>query len=316
MADKASRGLVIYGDGLARLVDPTHTHLHKLASLSCCGFLSLPHSPPSESEDARVIREFAQLLDVGDTCMDTSGEGTRKDVTSEKLSSVKSISDRFMGMRAAVITDSSSLKSFGGKNGLSVLQLQELYDRNKAYGQPSHVVLASELLKLLGFQEGKVLEASQFDLIFLHIGAHEEIFGQKDIEFLNSLIGGVMNIASVGSDIGSRLHLSLVLGYGDVSQNDDTNLSVLATNQSSNSDLSLLFPRQSYCLKGMNLRTDVRPHCPILMTQWQSGVTRKDNVNNFFFQEFKEHCGNLTVPADRFLHEVAFKLWKAPKYGA
>lgn len=47
MADKASRGLVIYGDGLARLVNPTHTHIHKLASLSCCGFLSLPHSPPS-----------------------------------------------------------------------------------------------------------------------------------------------------------------------------------------------------------------------------------------------------------------------------
>lgn len=49
MADKPSRGLVLYGDGLARFVDPTHTHLHSLASLACCGFLSLPHSPPSGS---------------------------------------------------------------------------------------------------------------------------------------------------------------------------------------------------------------------------------------------------------------------------
>lgn len=30
----------------------------------------------------------------------------------------------------------------------------------------------------------------------------------------------------------------------------------------------------------------------------------------------KQHGGNLTIPADRFLHEIAFKLWKAPKYGA
>lgn len=26
--------------------------------------------------------------------------------------------------------------------------------------------------------------------------------------------------------------------------------------------------------------------------------------------------GNLAILADRFLYEVAFKLWKAPKYGA
>lgn len=161
-------------------------------------------------------------------------------------------------MRAAILTDNSCLKSFGGKHGLFVLQLQELFDRNKASAQPSHDVLAFELLKLLGFQEGKVLDASQFDLVFLHIEAHKEIFGQKDIEFVNSLVGGVMQIAPVGSDIGSRLHLSLVLGYGDASQDDDTNISVPVTNQTSNSDLSLLFPRQSYILKGMNLRTDVR----------------------------------------------------------
>ena len=28
MADKPSRALVLYGDGLARFIDPSHTHLH------------------------------------------------------------------------------------------------------------------------------------------------------------------------------------------------------------------------------------------------------------------------------------------------
>ncbi|KAK3018131.1 hypothetical protein RJ639_004590 [Escallonia herrerae] len=48
MADKPSRGLVLYGDGLARFVNPTHTHLHSLASRASCGFLSLPHAPPAD----------------------------------------------------------------------------------------------------------------------------------------------------------------------------------------------------------------------------------------------------------------------------
>jgi len=39
-------------------------------------------------------------------------------------------------------------------------------------------------------------------------------------------------------------------------------------------------------------------------------------VEAFSFKDFKEHGGNLVIPADRFLHEVAFKVWKAPKYGA
>jgi len=49
MADKPSRSLVLFGDGFARFVDSSHTHFHSLASLSSCGFLSLPNSPPSGS---------------------------------------------------------------------------------------------------------------------------------------------------------------------------------------------------------------------------------------------------------------------------
>lgn len=49
MADKPSRSLVLFGDGLARFIDSSHSHFHSLASLSSCGFLSLPNSPPSGS---------------------------------------------------------------------------------------------------------------------------------------------------------------------------------------------------------------------------------------------------------------------------
>jgi hypothetical protein len=37
---------------------------------------------------------------------------------------------------------------------------------------------------------------------------------------------------------------------------------------------------------------------------------------NFALPYDQQHGGNIAMLAERFLHEVAFKLWKAPKYGA
>ncbi|CAL5431856.1 unnamed protein product [Camellia sinensis] len=302
MADKPSRGLVVYGDGLARFINESHTHLHSLASRASCGFLTLPNSPPSviaESEDARIVREFAQLLDAAEACHNTV---------------MPSISERFMGMRSAIITNNSSLKPFGGKLGFTMLQLSDIIDKSLPIAESPLDVVASELLKLLGFQEGKILETSPFDLVFIHIGDGEKN-GQKDTEYVNGLVGQIMQIEERAAEISARLHMSLVMSYGLVSENNDPNLSVICKDEK-HSNLSSLFPRQSYVVKGMNLRKNVRHHCPMLIAQWQNAVTRKDMAETFSFKDFKEHGGILTIPADRFIHEVAFKLWKAPKYGA
>ncbi|XP_050158007.1 uncharacterized protein LOC126631861 isoform X1 [Malus sylvestris] len=301
MADKPSRALVLYGDGSARFVDPSHTHLHSLASKASCGFLSLPIAPPSESEGERIVREFAVLLDAYEE------ERGKK--------SVIPISERFMGMKAAIFTNNSSLKSFGTKLGLSVFQIDGFLKNSPAGAEQPVDFGASELLQLLGFQEGKAAESSQYDLVFVHVGAGE-------VEYLNALVGGISQIDQPGSEVSSRLHLSVVLSYGKVSENEDTNLSVSIRRDDENSNLSKLVPRQSYTVKGENPREDVsilcvnRDHCPMLIAQRQYAVTRKDMAETFSFKDFKERGGNLVIPADRFLHEVAFKLWKAPKYGA
>ncbi|KAM1012804.1 hypothetical protein ACFX2I_042887 [Malus domestica] len=295
MADKPSRALVLYGDGSARFVDPSHTHLHSLASKASCGFLSLPIAPPSESEGERIVREFAVLLDAYEE------ERGKK--------SVIPISERFMGMKAAIFTNNSSLKSFGTKLGLSVFQIDGFLKNSPAGAEQPVDFGACELLQLLGFQEGKAAESSQYDLVFVHVGAGE-------VEYLNALVGGISQIDQPGSEVSSRLHLSVVLSYGKVSENEDTNLSVSIRRDDENSNLSKLVPRQSYTVKGENPREDVRDHCPMLIAQRQYAVTRKDMAETFSFKDFKERGGNLVIPADRFLHEVAFKLWKAPKYGA
>ncbi|KAG4144549.1 hypothetical protein ERO13_D05G044300v2 [Gossypium hirsutum] len=236
MADKPSRALILYGDGLARFIHPSHAHLHSLASTANCGFLSLPNAPPSESEDDRTVREFAVLVDAFETL-------------------------------------------------------------NK---------------------EGKVTESNQFDLVILHIGSGENLNANSgnDVEFLNALLGAIMSIAKPGTEIRSRLLLSLVMSYGSVSKADELGLSILSTKYEKNPNLSALFPNQSYTMRGESQRNDVRQYGPMLFAQYQYAVTRKDMVETFSFEEFKECSGNLTIPADRLLHEIAFKLWKAPKYGA
>ncbi|CAN4119252.1 unnamed protein product [Withania somnifera] len=312
MADKPSRALVIYGDGLARSIDPSHTHLHSFASRACCGFLSLPHSPPSETEDARIVREFTELVDANEAYLALNGEESSKIQHEEKH--VATISEKFMGMKAAVITENLRLKNFCHKLGFTVVELNEVV--SCINNQVDSSALASELFKLLGFQEGKTLESSQFDLVILHVGAGQTTNCLKDLDHVNRLVGTLVRMAHPGTEVGSRLHMSVLLGYGAVREADDSTFSIADSRQENNSKLSLIFPRQSYTIKEAKPRPNVRQHCPMLVAQWQNAVTRKDMVEAYSYKDFKEHGANLVIPSDRFLHEVAFKLWKAPKYGA
>ncbi|KAL3818959.1 hypothetical protein ACJIZ3_004864 [Penstemon smallii] len=304
MADKPSRALVLYGDGLARFIGPAQTHLHAFASQACCGFLALPNSPPSENEDMRTIRELAELLDSNEAYSNVDAK--------ELFDDKPTVAERFMGMKAAIITNNSNLKSFGDKLGFTVLNWNDSFHNSQSASEfPS---VASGLLRLLGFQEGKTLDASQFDLVFVHVGANGKINNHKDVELLNHLVGELVNFAQPGSDISSRLHMSVIMSYGTTLSDD--HLKFLVPEPKNNGELSLLIPRQSYTMKGGKPRENIRQYCPMLLAQYQNAVTRKDMVKTFSFSDFFENGANLVIPADRFLHEVAFKLWKAPKYGA
>ncbi|CAH8282070.1 unnamed protein product [Eruca vesicaria subsp. sativa] len=301
MADKPSRALVLYGDGLARSVDPSNTHIHSLASVATCGFLSLPHAPP-ESENERIVREFSHLLDASEAY--TIASGLKAKGSEDKIST---LSERFMGLKGALVTDSSSLTSFGKLIGLDVLQLSEICQKSDD-SFPSDAT-ATELLKLLGFEGGKCLDVTLFDSVFVHIDG-------DNVGMIDSLIGSIMRMAQPGSEIAPRLHISVVLSYGFVTDKDVSVFNVKTSQEGMNLAFQGLVPRQSYTMRGEKTRDDVRDYCPMLVAQWQDAVTRKDLVDTLSFEALKKLSGNLVIPADRFIHEVAFKLWKAPKYGA
>lgn len=325
MADKASRAIVIFGDGLMPFISQSHSHIHAVASLGSCGFLSLRNSPLAENGDERMITELTQLLDAHFATIGQKGEHakTAPNVEFPELSG-PTISERFMGLRAAMFTTCASAKSLGRTLGFSVLQSDEFINKNHSCSNqdvlPDTYTMSSELLRFLGFSGGEILEKSEFDLVFIHVVASEKARDMNvintEVEWLNALVGEIMQIAHPASKIASRLHFSLVMGYKGISENEGDSFSTLISPKDTNSKLSLLFPRQSYTIKGGTVSNNIRHHHPMLVAQWQDAVTRRDMAQTFSFKEFQERGGNLAILADRFLHELAFKLWKAPKYGA
>ncbi|CAN6451766.1 unnamed protein product [Victoria cruziana] len=318
MADKASRALVIYGDGLMPFLTPAHTNIHKLASLGSCGFLALRNAPIGENEDVRVVRELAQLLDL--PCSDSTGEHDHADASAMfQESYIPKISERFMGMKAAFCTDCSIAKSFGKDAGFTVTNVRKLMEDNVTSGDLHQdklgtPILASKLLKLLGFHHGDVMETNEYDLVFVHVKDSTEALAANALEFVNLLVGEIIDVAQKAPKISSRLHLSLVLSYGSVPENESGSLFTLSSQN--DRKLSTLCPHQSYTMKEGKILNGIRHHQPMLIAQWQEAVTRRDMAQGFKFEEFQKHGGNLVILADRFIHEVAFKLWKAPKYGA
>ncbi|XP_062224135.1 uncharacterized protein LOC133922707 [Phragmites australis] len=330
MADKPSRALVLYAAGHAALVAPpaSGSHLDAFAARAACGLLTLrspPPSPPTSGgeENSCTILELAQLLDVYDHLYpgknaETGQEAAQVDPT-ELV--VPKLSERFMGLRAAIVTNCPRISSFAANLGFHVFRTEDFAVQSGSSSSTKEIGVINRAFGLLGFSDGNVQEASDFDLVFMHV-AMENTSGKlgklgmkTDLNRLDKLVGAIMEAAPIGSAIASRIHVSVMLSYGSASENKDE-FSILSSSMETDSDLNLLRPRQSYTMKAGNTLDDVRLHHPILLAQWQEGVTRVDLAKGFSFEELMKCGGNLTMLAQRFLHEVAFKLWKAPKYGA
>ncbi|XP_024531427.1 uncharacterized protein LOC9633512 isoform X1 [Selaginella moellendorffii] len=282
MADGPSRSVVIFGDGFLPHVAAQHSNLHSLASDGCCGFLAL-RSPAAASDGNRSAEALIQLLDLYDA--DKEGK------------SFQTVSERFMGMNAALVTNSEQAVAVGSKAGFVVSRFQDLHEGIGAEDMPS------KFLGMVGV--GDSAGGKPFDLLFLHLVADNDLEKSPAIstEWMDSLVGKLKNAPA------KNLLLVLILGYGNA-------LSEVEIPEFIDQQLRQLRPRQSYSIKGGKPVEDISKDCSLLAVFHQKAVTRRDHCTCLQLEEFRQKCGNLTILADRFLHEVAFKLWKAPKYGA
>ncbi|XP_024379084.1 uncharacterized protein [Physcomitrium patens] len=314
MADKPARALVCYGDGLMPAVKPHHAHLHQLAVSGSCGFLALRSLPDDES---RPVLELAQLLDVYDVYSETackedlaSGNGSAgAELRQDDL--LPSMAERFMGTKATFIANSKSAVALGRRCGFATDCLAE----DGSSSLPDASATASKALGLLGFDESSDAKEMN-ELVFLHLDADNGTSAECGIEFLDSLVGSVQDASKEGTSAYGRLFFVVVLGYGDAKANLGDAVPSIKSKEKLSVELASLRPRQSYTMKTGKPVEGVREEYPLLAVYNQVAVTRRDEVERFMFEDFQNRAGNLAMLVDRFLYEVAFKLWKAPKYGA
>ena len=148
-------------------------------------------------------------------------------------------------MRAAFFSADLKVRSFAAKLGFMVPDINELVNKETLLVQSS---IASELLTLLGFSGGKVSENYDFDLVIFHVN--------DGIDSLNGLVRSLLTLVQPRSEIAARFHFSVVLGFGEVEADKETSRLISPTGK--DSDLSLLLPCQSYCMKGGKRLDDIR----------------------------------------------------------
>ncbi|CAA6673171.1 unnamed protein product [Spirodela intermedia] len=200
--------------------------------MGACGFLALRASAPAPPS-ASGGQPSREIRELSQL-LDAYDS---LDALNEELGEVDAslqIQNRFMGLRAALFTAGSSVGSFARKLGFRLLEIDELVKKEAL----------------------PVSEKSDVDLVVLHIRAGQELRALKDkvainagVDWLDGLVSTLLRAAQPGSEVAARLHFSVV--------ND--------------SDLSLLRPCQSYCMKGGKRLDNIRHHHPMLVAQWQEG---------------------------------------------
>lgn len=332
VADAPARALVIFGDGLVQSLSPSHSHLHALAASGACGFLALRHIPPHVDITNRDLFEMQQLLDVHrfyvrkviDKADEPFGDSTSTEYN------IPSISERFMGMKAAIATNSKSVSNLGRSLGFSLfddkvkLVNEETFTCNTDSKLANPSMVASQLLEMLGLSSPCLKDTNSFELVLLHLGCgssnDRDSVGQAYLDWMDALVGEVKTLMQPGTKASDHLYLALVLGYGDNAViRDNVEVSEVPSLEQLDGlppNLRALRPQQTYKMKDGKPVDDVRDHHPLLVVHQMDGVTRRDHATMLSFEEFQKNGGNLTILADRFLYEIAFKLWKAPKYGA
>eukprot|EP00850_Spirogloea_muscicola_P009236 SM000051S17596 [mRNA] locus=s51:686419:688779:+ [translate_table: standard] len=283
--------------------------------------------------EARAADATAAALDNGEPC---GG------------SDIPSLAERFMGMSGLLLTASPAVARLGRRCGFTVDGLST--PSASGSSPPDAAATAARLLAALGLHHPRAARAppsitplpdGEYDLVLLHLEAAlaeapktDELATDAGCEerwsvaveaicWLDALVAALRAAVAPGSKGEAHLYLVIVLSYGDnwaVQQPGSGGLpgelALLPTEDAVAPELRHLRPRQSYELKGGAVVQDLRYHHPLLVAYDLEGVTRRDDARCLDVQECRERGGNLSILVDRFLHEIAFKLWRAPKYGA
>ena len=126
-----------------------------------------------------------------------------------------------MGMKAALITNSSIVRDMGKSAGFTLMNDKINFVKEETITSISDSVLpkpsiaALELIEMLGLGTKCNDSADSNELVLLHLGSGSNDDNLKYLDWINSLVGEVKALIQPGTKANDHLYLVLVLGYGD-----------------------------------------------------------------------------------------------------
>jgi len=157
----------------------------------------------------------------------------------------------------------------------------------------------------------KYLEKKDIDLILVHLDkdaittsntTHDKII--NGLEVFDSIIGHFIQNQSV--------YIIVVLG----SDNSFTHEVENYFYPKLFSDANGIIPLQSYTIKNREKIVDIENFRHFVVAYHHQTTTRRDLTAHFSEREISKNGANGNMLIDHFMHELAFKLGRAAKYGA
>ncbi|XBH97028.1 hypothetical protein VPH35_087322 [Triticum aestivum] len=270
MADKLSRELVLYAVGHTALLTGGgggKGQLDSFASIASYGFLSVrtPRSMDGGDRNSDLILELAQLLDVYDALYPAK-DGEISRVDPQELV-VPKLSERFMGRRAAIVSNCPNVSSFAANLGFHVFGTEDFAAQSGSGSISKDTRIIDRAFTLLGFAEGNVQDVSEFDLVFVHAALENTTnklgkLGMKtDLNRLDKLLASVMEAAPVGSIVAVCIHVSVILSYGSATGNKEETCLILNSSTETDSDLKLLRVTRSDLAKEFSFEEFIKSLC-------------------------------------------------------
>jgi hypothetical protein len=105
-----------------------------------------------------------------------------------------------MGLGAAMVTNCPRVSSFAANLGFHVLRSEYLAAQSGSSNATKEIGVINGAFGLLGLSDGNVQEASEFDLVFMHVAMENtnsklgKLEMKTDFNKLEKLVGAIMEL--------------------------------------------------------------------------------------------------------------------------
>jgi len=260
-------------------------HLNNLANLGCAGLLVVRPIQNTDNKDLTSQKEVSQLLGIYNECFNTDGttKNSRKKYT------------EYSGILAASISNSGSISSFF--QNLSI----------------PHTSINNTQAQLFIEPIQKYLESEDIDLVLVHLDANA-ITTTSNNSTHDKIINGLEVFDTIIGHFFQNQYVYLIVVLG--SDNSFTHEVENYFYPKLFSDPNGIIPLQSYTFNNRDKIVDIENFRHFVVAYHHQTTTRRDLTAHLSEREISKNGANGKMLIDHFMHELAFKLGRAAKYGA